>query len=161
MKINKQNILEKIRAKVAEEAENISLGAENAHLDATNDESQSEGKYDTRGLEASYLAEAQAKLASEILHNLAIYNLLELKDFLPEDAISLSALIELECDTKSALYFIGPKCGGIIIQEEGQEILLITPTSPLGSALMGKQQGDDFELQIGGNTRQYEIIAVY
>jgi hypothetical protein len=160
MKINKQNILEKIRSKVAEAAASLSLGAKNAHLDATNDESQQEDKYDTRGLEASYLAEAQAKLSSEIFRDLDIYNSLELKNFLPDEKISLTALVEVECNGRKLLYFIGPKSGGISIEEEGWEILLITPSSPLGSALVGKHRGDDFELDIAGGIRQYEIISV-
>lgn len=38
--------------------------------------------------------------------------------------------------------------------------LLITPSAPLGKAMIGKQLGDEFELDLAGRKQQYEIIGV-
>lgn len=157
---DKQAILGKICAKLAQEAENLTKGALHAHHYATDTESKSEGKYDTRGLEASYLAEGQAKLAAETHQAVAIYNALTLRNFAVGECIALTAIVELECDGERPLYFLGPKNGGVTIEHDGRLIVLITPTSPLGQMLIGKQVGDYFEMRIGGIVREVEVVAV-
>lgn len=54
---------------------------------ATGEESKAENEYDTRGLEASYLAGAQAKRVGEIEELLTIYKFVELKKFTAKDVI--------------------------------------------------------------------------
>lgn len=157
---NKQQIFEKIRVRIASEAAHLTKGALNAHEYATNPESKAEGKYDTRGLEASYLAAGQAKLAAESTLAVSIYNTLILKAFSPGEAIALTAMVELEYEGERLHYFIGPKNGGISIAHEGETIVLITPTSPLGQLLMGKKAGDYIEMRREGSIREYEIIRV-
>lgn len=159
--MDKQAILKKIQARIAEEAENLTKGALNAHRYATHEESKAEGKYDTRGLEASYLAEGQAKLAAESNLAVSLYHSLVLKEFTAGAAIALTALIELECDGNKQYYFLGPKNGGVTIDYEGCNITLITPTSPLGQLLIGRQEGDYFEVRTERAIREYEIIAVW
>ena len=157
---DKQQILEKIRIKIAREAESLTKGALHAHRYATDSESKAEGKYDTRGLEASYLAEGQAKLAAESNLALSIYNALIPREFAVGDTIALTAIVELECDGERSHYFIGPKNGGITIEHNGQSVVIITPTSPLGQMLIGKKAGDWFEMKIGAAIREYEVVLV-
>ena len=77
----KQKILAKLREKLEAEMQVMISAALIAREDATHEESKAEDKYDTRGLEASYLAGAQAKRAAELqriihsLQNLEIENL--------------------------------------------------------------------------------------
>lgn len=158
--MNKQSVLEKIRAKMAEEADTLIKGARLAHEYATDGDSKAENKYDTRVLEASYLAEAQAKLAAETLQSVAAYRALEVREFVAGDRIALTALVELKRDEERRLYFIGPKGGGLTIEHEGRSIVLITPTSPLGQRLLGKQAGDYFDMQTEHAVCGYEIISV-
>jgi hypothetical protein len=158
--MKKQPIIDQIREKILEEAETLTKAAKAAHANATAEESKAECKYDTRGLEAGYLAQGQARLAAEAMQDASLYHTLPLKDFSPTDPIALSALLELECDGKRAWYFMGPKKGGITLVHEGNPLLLITPTSPLGQMLLGKKQGDHFEMTVGNTMRDYSIISV-
>jgi transcription elongation GreA/GreB family factor len=36
----------------------------------------------------------------------------------------------------------------------------VTPQSPLGRGLLGKRQGDECEVAVGGKTRQLAIVRV-
>jgi len=158
--MDKKQIVEKILAQITREAENLARGAMHAHRYATDSESKSEGKYDTRGLEASYLAEGQAKLAAESSQAVVLYQSLPLKSFSLGEAIALTALVELECEERRQYYFIGPKNGGITVEHDRKTITVITPTSPLGQLLIGRKQGDYIEMAMEHTHREYEILSV-
>lgn len=159
--MNKQLLLQCILEKLRHEADVLKHAAQTAHKDATDEESQAEHKYDTRGLEASYLAGAQANMAAEVLGNIKLYEGLQLRNFSESDIIALTALIELEDEKgNSRLYFLGPKSGGTKISYEGSDILLITPSSPMGRELMGREIGDVIKVTTGSNIKEYEIVSI-
>ncbi len=156
--INKQDILSRIIEALRQDVESLAHAAKIAHADATNPESKAENKYDTRGLEASYLAGAQARRTAELMKSLAFYNTLETKPFTREDAIALTALIELEAeDGAQSYYFLGAMGGGTEVEYNGYKILLITPSSPLGGKLLGREIGDCVTMQ----NKEYEITALW
>lgn len=160
--INKHSIVESIIQALSHEVENLAQAAKTAHADATNAESKAENKYDTRGLEASYLAGAQAKRAAEAMQSVAFYKALELKTFTQDDAVALTAVVALEAeDGKQSWYFLGATGGGTEIEHQGIKILLITPSSPLGSTLMGREVGDSITTRVGDIKKNYDIIALY
>lgn len=116
--------------------------AELARDEATNEESRAENKYDTRGQEAAYLAEGQARLAAEIEDAIALYTTLPLSEFAPEDTIALGALVQTNDGRGDQWYFLGPRAGGLELEIAGQKILVVTPQSPLGRRLLGRRSGD-------------------
>lgn len=160
--INKQQLVDQIIELLHLEANNLTKAANTARADATGEESKSENKYDTRGLEASYLAGAQAKMAVDSLLNIACYKKLSLQNFAADAKIALTAIIELESeDNTNSLYFLGPNSGGTKIEFDGKTILLITPSSPIGGQLMGRKIGDSVNIRTEKSTKEYEIINIY
>lgn len=158
--MNKQAILEKIKAKLAEELEFLTKAALAAHDAAINDESKAEDQYDTRGLEASYLAGAQSQRAAETQKTLALYQNLELAQFGPGDSIAATALIELESERRRTLYFLAPYGTGMTIEIEGTAVQVITAQSPLGEELLGRKAGDLVEVELRNGVREYKIKSV-
>ncbi len=132
-----------------------------AHEAATHAESKAEDQYDTRGLEASYLAGAQSKRALELEALLAMYRFMDLKNFTKDDPIASTAIVEVESDGKRLFYFLMPKGGGMSATQEGKQILVITPQSPVGEALLGRKVGDQIEVQIQRVKRDFDILAVW
>lgn len=135
----------------------MSVAAKTAHEAAIHEENVPDNKYDTLSLEASYVAQGQANRAQEIKHALHAYQTLALQHFTEASAIRLTALTTLEADdgtTKTV--FIGPQEGGMKLQLDGEEILVITAGSPLGNDLIGKYPGD--EVRIGKTV--YQIVAL-
>ena len=131
-----------------------------AHAEATHESSKAENKYDTRGLEAAYLAGGQARQAREIQESIKVFRALHLKELGATEPIDLSAVVELETDRAIRTYFIGPRSGGLEVDYEGTEIIVLTPQSPLGQQLMGKHAGQRWTANFNGSRTSYRIVSV-
>src|SRR5689334_19823154 len=149
--MNKRLLLKQIVASLNESLALLEKAARASHAEATHESSKAENKYDTRGLEAAYLAGGQARQAKEILDSITLYRALPVRDFAAGEPIDLTALVELEVDDTRALYFIGPRNGGLEIEYKRKEITVITPQSPLGQHLMGKTAGQRWTAKLGGS----------
>jgi transcription elongation GreA/GreB family factor len=158
--VNKRAIVKKIIVRLTEELQVCFRAAKFSRAEATHESSKAESKYDTRGLEASYLARGQSKQAAEIESAIAEFEKLAVRNFGAGEPIDLGALVELEHGGENSLYFIGPRAGGTEILHDQKEILVITPQSPLGEQLLGKKSGDKLQLKFGGEIRAAEILSV-
>ena len=140
---------------------NATRAADTARETATSKETVAENKYDTFSLEASYLAHGQSKRANELLQAIDCYQSLPFTAFTETTTISISALITLRTDDDSKkCYFLGPDAGGLKIIWNDIDIMIITPDTPLGRQLIGKQLDDTVELMIHNNITTYDIIAI-
>jgi transcription elongation GreA/GreB family factor len=158
--MNKRTIIQKIVAQLTEELEVYFRAAQFSRAEATHESSKAENKYDTRGLEASYLARGQSKQAAEIQSAIAEFAKLPVKKFGTDEPIGLGALVELEHGGENSFYFIGPRAGGTEVLHDKKEILVITPQSPLGEQLTGKKSGDQPQLNFGGAKQPARIVRV-
>ena len=158
--MKKAELIQRIIARLVENLEVLDKAARASHAEATHESSKAESKYDTRGLEAAYLAGGQARQAKEILDSIKIYEAMALKNFGKNEPVDLSALVELELDRTAALYFIGPRNGGLEVEFRRKEITVITPQSPLGQNLMGKTTGQRWKANVGGSTVNYHIVSI-
>lgn len=132
-----------------------------ARAEATHEQSKAENKYDTRGLEASYLARGQSKQVAEIETAIEKFEKMEAREFGSGEAIDVGAVVELAVGKDRNLYFIGPRAGGTEVEFEGKEVLVITPESPLGAQLMGKKQGEKHRVEIAGRKEEILVAAVW
>ena len=108
---------------------------------ASGDETKSEGKYDTRAIEAAYLAEAQAEQLA-----LAEESLVEFKRFDPvsyniNDAIGPGTLVEVDQEGEICFYLLAPTAGGLMTDYLGCEVTVITPDSRLYQEINKKKMG--------------------
>ena len=158
--LNKTKLLEQIIEALRESLAVLEKAARASHAEATHESSKAENKYDTRGLEAAYLAGGQARQAREILESIKVYASLCVKEFGATDAIDLSALVELETAGEVGAYFVGPCSGGLEVDYKGAEITVITPHSPLGQQLMGKKTGQRWTTNFNGSRMNYRIVSV-
>lgn len=132
-----------------------------AHDAATNEESKAENKYDTRGLEASYLAEGQSRRVAELEQAVATYEQLELAEFTDASSIRLTALVTLEdAQEQCKCFFIGPLSGGLKVAQGDIECMVVTPEAPLGKTLIGKFVGEEIMLDIAGSKVYYSIVDI-
>jgi hypothetical protein len=160
MNIDKQKILaliiDQLRADllISEQAVKI------ARDTATHADCLGSSKYETMGLEASYLAQGQGTRLLDIKRSLIYFKQLTLNE--PVAVIGLSSLIVLDDERgDQQLLWLAADAGGLKVQHAEQIITVITAKSPLGKAMIGKAVGDDFEISIAGKQRYYEISAVY
>lgn len=157
--MNKRALIKKIISRLREELEIYFRAARASRTEATHEQSKAENKYDTRGLEASYLARGQSKQAAEIQGAIAAFEKLDVRAFEAEP-VDVGAFVELELDGEKAAYFIGPRAGGTEVIHDKREVLVITPESPLGQQLMGRKQGDVLKLKLANVQNQCRVTRV-
>lgn len=158
--MNKEDLRRQIITQLEADYALLLKAAQTAHTAATHEECIADNKYDTLGLEASYLAQGQANRAQEILQAVAAFRQMTMQTFSEKSPIRLTALVELGSeDGGSRLVFLGPSAGGFLLEFGHNKITVITPFSPLGRALIGKRVGDLIELE-NSSYREYEIISV-
>lgn len=159
--VNKAVLLEKIMQQLSGELETYGRAARAAHAEATHEQSRAENKYDTRGLEASYLARGQSRQAAALENTLQQYQALTLRRFETTDPVDLTALVQLEGPGGRSTYFIGPGAGGTEVPLGEVEVTVITPQSPLGRQILGRRAGDRLQLELGGARNEYRVVGVF
>lgn len=155
--MNKPAVLNHFLAVLKAELAALTRAAQGAFAAATDPDSKAENKYDTRTLEASYVARGQAQRVAELQEAVLAFEGLSGNEFEPGAAITLGALVSLETPEETTHYFIGPFAGGTEIRHEGSEIVVITPASALGQKLLGRRIGDAIALRPGALAK---IVAV-
>jgi transcription elongation GreA/GreB family factor len=158
--MNKRILIKKIVARLTEELEVYFRAARASRAEATHEQSKAENKYDTRGLEASYLARGQSRQAVEIQESIAAFEKLDARQFGAGEPIDVGAFVELELNSEKTAYFIGPRAGGTEVLHDKREVLVITPQSPLGEQLLGRKQGEILKLKLAGAQNQYRVTVV-
>jgi transcription elongation GreA/GreB family factor len=157
--MHKPQLLELITTTLARNLDIAQRAAQTAYETATHEENVAENKYDTLGLEASYLATGQARRTEEIRQALLTYQGLVLRDYDEQVGIQIGTLVTLE-NHRGELQrlFLGPDAAGLILMLDGQQVTVITPRAPLGMALLGKFEGDEVSISVGGTARVSEIV---
>jgi transcription elongation GreA/GreB family factor len=158
--MNKSALIAHIIEKLEAELVALKAAALETYAAATGDESKPENKYDTRALEASYLAGAQAKRVRDTEGSLAVFRVLKPKVFNEKSLIESTAVVEVDLDGKITFVFIAPARGSLTIDFAGRSIQVITPQSPLGEGLLGLRVGDVAKIDQGSRQLEYEIVSV-
>ena len=158
--MNKRALIRKIIARLTEGLEVYFRAANAARAEATHEQNKAESKYDTRGLEASYLARGQSRQAAEIESAIAEFEKLAAQKLNGGGIIDIGALVELEHGGENSFYFLGPRAGGTEVVHKKKEILVITPQSPLGEQLLNQTAGTTLQLKFGKETHPAKILSV-
>jgi len=124
---------------------------------ATHAEAKPENDKDTRGLEQSYLARGQAQRVAELEAAVAETTKLKLRELGEGDPIAITAVVSVDENGAEHRFFVVPHGGGNIL---AGNIQVVTPTSPLGRALLGKKIDDEIEVVLPGKTRSLSITAI-
>ena len=145
-----------LKAELIAQLEESLASARAAHASAiegsTHEEARAENDKDTRGLEQSYLARGQAQRVAELEAAVGDVTALALRTFTASSVVALSALVTTDDDRQ---FFIAPAGGGCVLAGGVQ---VVTPSSPLGRALLGKRIDDEVELQLPGKLRTFAIV---
>lgn len=140
--MKKSKVIKAIHAALKTQFDRIVHAATESADYANDAESKSDGKYDTRGLEASYLAAGQAAKAEEMAADLRYFTSPVLKEFSESDSIDHGALV---LTGQGFGFLLAGRSGGTSVTIDGEEITVLTPTSPLYQNLEGLRVGDSLE----------------
>ncbi len=123
---------------------------------AIDDEARPENDKDTRGLEQSYLARGHAQRVAELESALTA---VEAMTTATSARVALGAVVTVDedDDDRERTLYVAPHGGGLVLDGD---ITVVTPTSPMGRALLGKQVDDECELHAGGAQRTLTITRL-
>lgn len=152
----KQELLNELIAKMKQELQDLETAAQANKDFATDQEFKAESKYDTRSLEASYLASAEAKRVEDLKLEI---QMLEEIDLRPTEDISIGSLVELKHQDQVRSYFLIPTAGGTMLKMGDRAVLVVSVFSPLGAEVLGLKVGDEFEIETPKETRSYQVIS--
>jgi transcription elongation GreA/GreB family factor len=132
---------------------------EHSHADAragaTHPEAKPENDKDTRALEASYLARGQALRIVELRAAVAEVRAMGVDP--TSGSVAVGSLVSALEHAQPVRFFLAPHGGGTKLPGDVQ---VVTPRSPLGTALVGKRVGDACELTAGGRERSFDITGI-
>ena len=126
----------------------------------THEDAKSEGDKDMRATEASYVARGQAMRVEALDADVAKVAAMRPRVFEAESPIALGALVTIEERGATRLVLIAPAGGGIKLTSAGQAVHVVTPSSPLGRALVGARAGDDVSLERDGREQDVAVVAI-
>ncbi|NWA64941.1 GreA/GreB family elongation factor [Pseudomonas reactans] len=156
--MNKHAVHQLVLEKLTLDLDIAQRAAQTAYETATHEENIAENKYDTLGLEASYLAAGQAKRVEEIKQALVLCQNMQLRAYDDQRGIEIGALLGLEDEnSRQQWLFLAPDAAGLKVDVVGQPVTVITPRSPLGKSLMGKFEGDEVEILVAGARQHFTV----
>ncbi|MEY4767329.1 MAG: hypothetical protein RI907_4002 [Pseudomonadota bacterium] len=147
-----------VLARLTDDLQQTEHAAREAHETATHEENIAENKYDTLGLEAAYLASGQARRAEAIREAMATWGQFRPRPFDPDQGIQLGALVGLvDAEGREQVLFLGPDGGSMKLAWGDHTVQVISPQAPLGRALMGKGEGDEVVVPVGGKGQVLDV----
>ena len=162
MALDKAAVLKAVIVQMKDDLDKHWRALGDARAGATSSEVSSDGKYDTRSTEASYLARGHAMHFETLQADVAEMETYRPPIYEQNDPIGKGALVGLSLRGYTDLYFILPKGGGVEVQIEidgvETEITVMTPTAPLYAQLKGKKVGG--KVQVGDNRFKSTVDSI-
>jgi transcription elongation GreA/GreB family factor len=155
----KEQIMSELLGRLRNELSHLEAAAKVQKEFATDQEFKAESKYDTRALEASYLASAEAKRVEELKLEIQMLEETDLHASSKLGEISIGALVELNHQNNKRFYFLIPTAGGTLIKAQDEAVLVVSVFSPIGDAMLGLKVGEAFEVETPKETRHYQILS--
>lgn len=87
-----------------------------------------------------------------------------LRRFRPTDRIDLGAMVDVRIEDEEGeeerTLLVLPVGAGVELEGPGGDgfVVVVTPRSPVGKALMGARAGDSFEIVIDGRDREWTVV---
>ena len=87
-----------------------------------------------------------------------------LRRFKPSDRVDLGAMVDVRIEDEAGeeertLFFLPVGAGEQLSGPGGDGfVVVVTPRSPVGKALMGSRAGDSFEIVVDGRDREWTVV---
>jgi transcription elongation GreA/GreB family factor len=155
--MNREATMTAVAKAFAVELDGVERMAALATAEATSSESKSEGKYDTRATEASYLARGQAERVGALRRLVSWF---EQDIVVQTNRVAIGSLAHVDDDGTQAWWLMLPDGGGRKINVDGTTVVILTPISPVGGEMIGAEVGDEVEVWIGKRERYIEVLEL-
>lgn len=143
--MDKSAIIEALKVQLREQYERARAAVNDAAEAATGDDTKAESKYDTRGLEASYLAAGQVEQADRVARELAAVEAFNFPDLNNKSVIEPGALVTGKLDDQTVYYLLAPGGGGLTIDSDLGMVTVLGSEAPLRGHLLDEKVGARIE----------------
>lgn len=158
---DKTELVSALRARIESQLEALTASQNASQAGAAHEESRSEHPKDTRATEASYLARGLAERVGQLQAALVQLAQFAPPPLAPDAEIALGALVEIQDENGTATtHFLVPAGGGEKIERGEATICALSPTSPLGQEIVGREVDDEFEIDLPRGRTTITIVAV-
>jgi len=159
--MDKQFMVEQLASRIRESLQVALRESEAAATEARDGATPSERRDDARtALEFSNLARAQGRRALAAQEELA-----RIESFRPRksgERVALGDIVEIEDGDAGRTIFLAPVGAGIeLTMPDGDGfVTVVTPASPLGKALIGRELGDTVEISVRDEERDWTVTFI-
>ncbi|MEQ9825178.1 MAG: transcription elongation factor GreAB [Puniceicoccaceae bacterium] len=146
--MNKHAVIEAVLAELMNQLDLVRGASREAAEYATHEESRADSKWDTQGLEASYLAAGQGAQVLEVGNAIQVWT--THRDAMAQcRRIESGALFSLKLADAANWYFLSTASGGLSVEVDGKVVTVITAQSPIARQLVGRMVGESVLLPNG------------
>jgi transcription elongation GreA/GreB family factor len=161
-KIDKPALLQLLCRELHEDLAALVRRQHDTQSAATHEENRAEHSKDTRATEQSYLARGLAARVADLRQTVAQIGRIETRQFDSSDPIAVMALVAIRVEQEREVQFwwLVPAAAGRELVQQRVRIRTVTPTAPLGRALLGLHVDDEESFTTPGGRRSFEILEI-
>ncbi len=162
--MDKQALIDQLIEKLQASARVAETESDAAAIEARDGATPGERVENSRtALEFSRISRAQALRAKEFRTAIAALKAFQPKPLASRARVELGALVEVEDEAgRGQTLFLAPVGAGEELVGPGGDgfFTVVTPSSPIGSAVLGKREGDGASARIRGELREWTVLWV-
>lgn len=157
----KTELLKAMVSALEEELKAVLKSAHSAYQGATHEDAISKSKYETHGLELSYLAGSQFERARILKQQILSLTNTQFKFFKDSDEIGVEALVSLSSAKKiENHYFIYGIGAGLKLKIQDKTVQVVSPESVIGNDLIGAFCNDTILIERASQVEEWEVVSV-
>jgi transcription elongation GreA/GreB family factor len=163
--VNKQDLVAQLVSQLATSARSALSARDAAALEAREGATPDEKREDARAAhQLGTLGKVQQRRAQQAFAEVDVLATFRPGPLPASSAIKLGAVVEIEDEAtgEGRTFFLAPCGAGVALTGPGGDGILsvVTPTSPVGRAVMGRKVGDVIDVTIEGELREWQINYV-
>jgi transcription elongation GreA/GreB family factor len=167
LKLDKKKLQDALVAALQHDRDTLLAAQRLTAEGVTHEDARAEGLKDMRATEASYIARGQAQRVDALSADVARLRAMTPRAFSEDDPVALGAVVTTSSKTDeepdsaaTTELYVAPAGGGQRLEVAGAVYQVVTPSSPVGRALMGARVGDVVEVRRGDAAHEIVVAAV-
>jgi len=161
--VDKGFLIEQLAQHLRETARTARLAMAAANTEAREGATPAERREDSRvAQENSGLARGHRTRLERATAELAMLDKFRPGRFPPTAAVGIGAIVEVEDGLEGRTLFLAPAGAGIELTGPGGDgfLSVVTPSSPIGRAVLGRRVGDVIEVLVNGESTEWTVTYV-
>jgi len=161
--VDKGFLIEQLAQRLRETARTARLAMEAANTEVREGATPAERREDSRvAQENSGLARGHRARLDRAMSELALLDKFRPGRFPPKAPIGVGAVVEVEDGAEGRTLFLAPVGAGIELTGPGGDgfLSVVTPSSPIGRAVLGRRVGDSVEVLVNGESSEWTVTYV-